>query len=290
MRIAFLGLGVMGRPMAGHLRERFGDLAVWNRTASKADGLVEAGATRADSPAAAAEGADVVCLCLADTPDVEAVVFGEQGVYQSIQKEMVIVDFSTISADATEDFAGRAGEKGAMWLDAPVSGGDVGARKGTLTIMVGGPRESFDACLPVFETVGKTIRHMGPVGSGQRTKMANQIAVCGTLAAMAEAMNFARESGMDVAAVLEVIGSGAAGSWTLQNYGPRVLAGDFDPGFAVRLMAKDLRLVTEALEGKVADYETMRRFAALFAAMTERGDGGAGIHAVVRDLGWKDEG
>lgn len=278
----------MGAPMAGHLRERFGGLAVWNRTARKADGVVEAGATLADSPAAAADEADLVCLCVADTPDVEAVVFGEQGVHQSIKKGAVIIDFSTISAIATEEFARRIEQRGAAWLDAPISGGDVGARKGTLTIMVGGPRETFDACLPVFETVGKTIRHMGPVGSGQRTKMANQIAVCGTLAAMAEAMNFARESGMDVAAVLEVISSGAAGSWTLENYGPRVLAGDFDPGFAVRLMAKDLRLVTEALEGKEADYETVRRFAALFAAMTERGDGGRGIHAVVRELGWED--
>lgn len=287
MKIAYLGLGVIGSGMCSHLVKKF-DLAVWNRTASKMKPFEELGARAASSPADAANGADVVCVCVADTPDVEAVVFGESGAAAGIGEGTLLIDFSTISAQATEEFAARLEkERGARWIDAPVSGGDVGARNGTLTIMAGGAQEDYDRVASILETVGKKIERMGPVGSGQRTKMANQIAVCGTIASMAEALNFAREKGMDLQKVFDVISSGAAGSWSLSNYGPRLLKGDYDPGFAASLMAKDLRIVLEALEGLESDYSTVKRLADVYEAMVAEGQGGLGNHAAALRLGWK---
>lgn len=289
MRIGFLGLGVMGRGMSSNLLKRFGRLTIWNRTASRAEGLVAAGALLADSPAAVARTCNAVCVCVSDTPDVEQVVFGPGGAAEGLQAGSLLIDFSSISDKATERFAAKVEALGAAWVDAPVSGGDVGARNGTLTVMAGGAPEAFDRAMPVFEAVGKKIVHIGPVGSGQRTKMANQIAVCGTLLSMAETLNFAREKGMDVAKVLDVVSSGAAGSWSLANYGPRELKGDFEPGFAVALMAKDLRLVLENLEGLDADYTAVRKLAAVFEGMKQQGEGDRGTHSAIRQLGWPRE-
>lgn len=288
MRIGFIGLGVMGHSMAGHLLNRHRQLVVWSRTREKAVDLVERGATLADTPAALAAQCDAVCICVADTPDVEDVVFGGDGVHAGLKRGSMVIDFSTISAARTEEFAARVADKGCSWVDAPLSGGDIGARNATLTIMIGASDQDYRRALPIFEAVGKTIVHMGPVGSGQRTKMANQIAVCGTLASMGEAMVFARRMGMDVEKVLSVIGSGAAGSWSMTNYAPRVLKGNFDPGFSVRLMAKDLRLVAEAMESLDADFPVTRLYKGLFESMEEEGDGARGIHAVVRKMGWEE--
>jgi 3-hydroxyisobutyrate dehydrogenase len=288
MRIGFIGLGVMGLPMAGHLLGRFPDLVVWNRTASKANDLVARGARLAATPRELTVLCDVICVCVSDTPDVERVVFGDEGVFQSLTPGKLVIDFSTISATATERFAAKVAEKSASWLDSPMSGGDVGARNAALTLMVGGTEADFSRALPVLEVVGKSITHMGPVGSGQKTKLANQIAVVGTLVSMSEALNFARESGMDPQKVLQVISSGAAGSWSLSNYGPRVLRGDWKPGFAAALMSKDMRLVLEALEGLEADYTLAQRMADVFEEMVAKGEGNLGNHAVVRRLGWKE--
>ena len=290
MRIGYLGLGVMGRGMSANLLKRFGRLTVWNRTPSRADDLVAVGACPADSPVAVARTCNVVCVCVSDTPDVDQVMFGPDGAAEGLQEGSLVIDFSTISDKATERFAEKVRSRGATWLDAPVSGGDVGARNGTLTVMIGGPADAVDRAMPVFEAVGKKIVHMGDTGSGQRTKMANQIAVCGTILSMAETLNFAREKGMDVSKVLEVVSSGAAGSWSLANYGPRVLKGDFDPGFAVALMAKDLRLVLENLDGLDAEYTAVRKLAAVFEQMKGDGKGDRGIHSAVKELGWPSEG
>lgn len=284
--VAWLGLGVMGTSMAGHLLRVFGGLTVWNRSAARAEGLAQAGARVAATPAEAARGADIVCLCVSDTRAVQDVVFGPQGVAEDLAPGALVLDFSTISDGATEDFARRVAALGARWVDAPVSGGDVGARNGTLTIMAGGAAEDFARALPIFQAFGRKIEHMGPVGAGQRTKLANQIAVVGTLVSLAESLNYAREKGMDVARVLDVIGSGAAGSWSLSNYGPRLLAGNLAPGFSAKLMTKDLRLVRESLEGLGADYSTTRRITELFEAMVADGDGGLGNHAIATRLGW----
>lgn len=288
MRIAFLGLGVMGASMAGHLQKKFPNIVVWNRTASRCDSLRDAGAEVASSPAAAAAKADVICLCVSDTPDVEGVVFGEDGVFSTIRPGSLLVDFSTISAAGTEKFARKLAEKNCSWVDSPMSGGDVGARNAALTLMVGGAEGDFARVLPILQTVGKNITHMGPVSFGQRTKLANQIAAIGTIISMGEALNFARESKMDLEKVLAVISSGAAGSWSLSNYGPRVLRGDWKPGFAAALMSKDMRLVVEALAGLDGDYSLVRRAAELYDKMVVEGQGNLGNHAIIRQLGWGD--
>lgn len=288
MKIGFIGLGTMGGPMAGHLLKRFGSLVVWNRTPARAEALVSQGARSVDSPRTLAESCDVICLCVADTPDVESVVFGGDGLYDGLRSGTLIIDFSTISAKATEQFAARVRAQGAGWVDAPMSGGDVGARNATLTIMAGGSEQDYARALPILEAIGKNLFHMGPVGNGQRTKLANQIGVVGTIVSMGEAFNFARESGMDVEKVWQVISSGAAGSWSLSNYGPRALRGDWKPGFAASLMAKDMRLVLEALEGLGSDYTLVRRMTEFYEAMAREGEGNLGNHAVIRRLGWRE--
>lgn len=289
MKVAYLGLGVIGRGMCGNLLAKGADLTVWNRTASRVEALVSEGARSAASPAEAVRGADVVCVCVSDTPDVEAVVFGKDGALEGMRAGTTLVDFSTISAAATVAFAGRAGEKGVDWLDAPVSGGDVGAREGTLTIMAGGDSDVYQRVLPILWMVGRNIHHMGPVGSGQQTKMVNQVAVAGTLASMGEALVFAREQGMDIDKVLEVIASGAAGSWSLSNYGPRLLRGDYNPGFSINLMLKDLRIVLDAMEGLDSEYTVTRHLAEIYERMVKDGRGDLGNHAAALEMGWKQE-
>jgi 3-hydroxyisobutyrate dehydrogenase len=287
LRVAFLGLGVIGRGMVGNLMKKWPDLTVWNRTPKRAEPFAAAGARVAASAAEAADGAGVVCVCVSDTPDVESVVFGPGGAAEGLRSGSVLIDFSTICPERTRAFAAKLAGQGAEWLDAPVTGGDVGARNGTLTIMVGGREEAFAKALPVLETVGRKVVRMGDCGMGQQTKLVNQVAVMGTLASMGEAMNFAREKGLDVAQVLDVIASGAAGSWSMANYGPRVLAGDFAPGFALALMAKDLRIVRESLKGCEADYAVVERLATLVDRMVAEGHGGDGLHSIVKAMGWR---
>lgn len=289
-RIGYIGLGVMGRGMVANILKQYPVVTVWNRTPERTEPLVALGAVPAVTPAELAAQSDIVCICVSDTPDVEQVIFGPRGVVETIPPETLLIDFSTICPDRTVQLAGRLrATTGAPWVDAPVSGGDVGARNGTLTVMAGGLPEDFARALPLLESVGKKIVHMGPVGAGQRTKLCNQIAVMGTIVSMAEAMNFARESGMDVARVIEVVGSGAAGSWSLNNYGPRILRGDFAPGFALSLMAKDLRIVLRNLEDKKADYSTVKRMAELCEQMLADGNGHEGLHALVKALGWQQD-
>lgn len=289
MKIAYLGLGVIGSGMCSNLIQKGADLTIWNRTSAKVEPFLEKGASRAASPAEAASGSDLVCVCVSDTPDVEAVVFGENGALAGMKEGAVLVDFSTISAAATEDFSRRAADRHVAWVDAPVSGGDVGARQGTLTIMAGGDPVAFERVHPILEMVGKNIHLMGPVGSGQRTKMANQVAVTGTIASMAEALVFAKAQGMDPAKVLEVIASGAAGSWSLSNYGPRLLKGDYNPGFSIKLMFKDLRIVLDAMEDLEGDFTVTNHLAAIYEKMNSEGLGHLGNHAAALEKGWKLE-
>ena len=246
-RIGFVGLGIMGAPMALNLMKAGFSLKVYNR--SDRPGVrevVEAGGRRAASPREAAEGSDVIITIVTDTPDVEAVILGEDGVVQGARRGATVIDMSTISPRVTREISARLQESGVHMLDAPVSGGDVGARQGTLSIMVGGEQAVFDDCRPVFEAMGKNINLIGGSGAGQTTKACNQIAVACANLAMAEALMLAAASDMDVQKVLDAISGGAAGSWQMTNLGPRILKGDFDPGFMVRLQQKDLKLVLEA--------------------------------------------
>ena len=246
-RIGFVGLGIMGAPMALNLMKAGFSLKAYNRSDRPGvQQVVEAGAVRAASPREAAEGCDVIVTIVTDTPDVEAVILGEDGVLHGARRGATVIDMSTISPRVTREISARLKESGVHMLDAPVSGGDVGARQGTLSIMVGGDQAVFDDCLPVFEAMGRNINLIGGSGAGQTTKACNQIAVACTNLAMAEALMLAAASDLDVQKVLDAISGGAAGSWQMTNLGPRVLKGDFAPGFMVRLQQKDLKLVLEA--------------------------------------------
>jgi len=244
--VGYIGLGIMGKPMAGHLLAAGLRLSVWNRTRSKAGELEAGGALVLDSPAAiAATGPGVIFLNVTDTPDVEAVLFGEQGIAAGARPGLVVVDHSTISPEATRRFAERLSGSGVTLLDAPVSGGDVGARAATLSIMVGGPAEAFAMVKPLMEIVGGSITHLGPVGAGQTCKACNQAAIASALLGVCEAMALARREGLDLDKMIEVLGAGAAGSWQLNNLGPRIARGDHAPGFMIDLMLKDLAIVAD---------------------------------------------
>ena len=246
-QIGFVGLGIMGAPMALNLIKAGFSLRVYNRTdRRRVREVVDAGGERVETPAAAADGSDVIITIVTDTPDVEAVILGQTGVLQTARPGATVIDMSTISPRATRDIAAALREKGVHMLDAPVSGGDVGAQQGTLSIMVGGDQRSFDECLPVLEAMGKNVNLIGGNGAGQTTKACNQIAVAGANLAMAEALMLAAASDLDVGKVVDAISGGAAGSWQLTNLAPRIVKGDFAPGFMVRLQQKDLKLVLEA--------------------------------------------
>ncbi len=246
-QIGFVGLGIMGAPMALNLIEAGFSLKVYNRTDRlRVQEVIDAGGVRATTPAEAASGSDVIITNVTDTPDVVDVILGENGVLQTAREGTTVIDMSTISPRITRDIAAALNEKGVHMLDAPVSGGDVGAQQGTLSIMVGGEQSVFDDCLPVFEAMGKNINRIGGNGAGQTTKACNQIAVSVANLAMAEALMLAAASDLDVGKVVDAISGGAAASWNLTNLGPRILKGDFAPGFMVRLQQKDLKLVLEA--------------------------------------------
>jgi 3-hydroxyisobutyrate dehydrogenase len=242
-RVGFVGLGIMGEPMARNLLNAGFQLTVWNRTSSRADGLAELGATVARSPADVAASSDITLSCVTDSPDVEAVALGPAGIAEGAAPGSIYIDCSTIAPATARSVAAELASRHVAMLDAPVSGGDVGAKAGTLAIMVGGEADAFERARPVLEAIGKTIVHCGPSGSGQVVKLCNQIAGSLNLLAMAEAITLARRSGVDPAKMLEVVSAGAAGSWMLSNLGPRAVRGDFAPGFMVELMQKDLRLV-----------------------------------------------
>ena len=246
-QIGFVGLGIMGAPMALNLLKAGFSLKVYNRTdRPRVQEVVDAGGERVPTPAAAADGSDVIITMVTDTPDAEKVIIGEEGVLQTARAGSTVIDMSTISTRVTREIAAALREKDVHMLDAPVSGGDVGAQQGTLSIMVGGEQSVFDDCLPVFEAMGKFITLVGGNGAGQTTKACNQIAVSVANLAMAEALMLAAASDLDVGKVVDAISGGAAGSWQLTNLGPRILKGDFAPGFMVRLQQKDLKLVLEA--------------------------------------------
>ena len=244
--IGFVGLGIMGMPMVRNLMKAGFEVTVYNRTASKVDRMVTEGAKKADSPQEVARKSSIIITMVSDTPDVESVIFGEKGIIEGIKPDSVVIDMSTISPQATRKMAERLKEKKAHMLDAPVSGGEQGAINGTLSIMVGGDAIVFERCRPVFEAIGKNIVHIGGHGMGQTTKLMNQILVCGNLNAVVEALIFAQKQGVDLNKAIEAVKGGAAGSWQLANLGPRIIKRDFQPGFMVDLLQKDLRLVMEA--------------------------------------------
>jgi 3-hydroxyisobutyrate dehydrogenase len=281
-RLAFIGLGIMGSPMAGHLLKAGHDLVINTRTKSRADALISSGAKWADTPELAARHADVVLVCVPDSPDVERVLTGPGGVIESARDGLVVVDHSTISPAVTRRLADQLKSRGTTLLDAPVSGGDVGARNATLSIMVGGDASALEQVRPLLRLMGKTITHCGPSGAGQLTKLTNQILVTINNLAACEALTFATKHGLDPATIIPALAGGAAGSWQWQNLAPRMASGDFAPGFMIDLQVKDLRLVLEEMEAAGMDLKATRLVAALFEQLQAKGLGREGTQALFK--------
>ncbi len=248
MQIAWIGTGVMGSAMAGHLLAAGHELVLCSRTKSKAAGLLQRGAHWALSPRAAASGAACVCVMVGFPEDVEAVVLGSEGALQAMPPGALLVDFTTSRPSLAIRIAAAAAARGVMALDAPVSGGDIGAREARLSIMVGGPQEAFAKALPILNCLAKTVVYQGASGCGQHAKMVNQIMIAANMIGLCEGLMYARRSGLDPAKVLASVGGGAAASWSLANLYPRILAGDYRPGFYVEHFIKDLQIALEEAE------------------------------------------
>ena len=253
MRVAFLGLGVMGAPMAGHLASAGHSVTVYNRSAAKADAWVaKHGGAAAPTPAEAAKDAEIVFACVGNDDDLRSVVLGDTGAFAGMTEGTIFVDHTTASANVARELGEIGGEKGIGFIDAPVSGGQAGAENGILTVMCGGGEQDFARAQPVIDCFARSCVLLGPVGSGQLTKMVNQICIAGLVQGLAEALNFAQKAGLDGAKVVDVISKGAAQSWQMDNRALTMLDGKFDFGFAVDWMRKDLSIVIDEARGNGA--------------------------------------
>lgn len=247
--IGFIGVGVMGKSMVRNLIKNGFDVSIYSRTKSKTLDVIEEGAKWCDTISECVNGKDVVITIVGYPKDVEEVYFGENGIIENAKEDSVLIDMTTTSPKLSIQIYDEAKKRNIHAIDAPVSGGDVGAKNGTLSIMAGGDKEIFDSVLPVFEAMGTNIIYEGKAGSGQHTKMANQIALSGAIAGVCEAITYARKTGLDVETMLNSINKGAAGSWQMDNMAPRMLKGNFDPGFFIKHYIKDMNIaVSEALE------------------------------------------
>ncbi len=280
-KIGFIGTGVMGSSMAGHLLEAGYELTVYNRTREKAEPLLARGAAWADTPAAAAAVSDSVITMVGYPHDVEEVYFGAQGIFSAMKGGMTI-DMTTSSPKLARRIFAAAREKGIEALDAPVSGGDLGARKATLAIMAGGEESAFEKARPLFEKMGSNIRYFGPAGNGQLTKLTNQIAIASNMLGVAEAVAFAQKNGLDGQAVLATITTGAAGSWSLSNLAPRMLGGDMKPGFYIKHFLKDMRIALETAEELKLELPGLKLAKRLYDELSARGMDDLGTQAIIR--------
>ncbi len=283
-RVGFVGLGIMGRGMAHNLLKAGFDVRVWNRTASRADALVEAGATAGDSPADVAAHSDITIICVSDTPDVEAVILGENGVIHGVKAGDLVIDCSTISPQVTQSIAQTLAEKDVHMLDAPISGGSEGAANGTLSIMIGGEAAQVERAMPVFEAMGKTITHVGESGAGQTVKLVNQVLVVGNCLAMCEALMLAQAGGVDLRKAFDAVSKGAAGSWMFTNRAPQIIERDWRPGFTIDLQQKDVRLVLDAADELGVPVPGTSLIFNLYRTLEKRGLGGEGNHALIKAL------
>jgi 3-hydroxyisobutyrate dehydrogenase len=283
-RIGFIGLGIMGRPMARNLAKAGYGLTVWNRSRPGIDALVEAGAAEGASPKDVAGKSDIVVTIVGDAPDVEQVALGDAGIIEGAHEGLVHIDMTTQSPSVTRQIAKRYAEAGIELIDAPVSGGEQGAIDGTLSIMAGGKRDVFERCQPVFEVMGKTIVYCGPSGSGQVVKLCNQVVVALNNLAMSEAMVLAAKAGVAPTTMVEAVRAGAGSSWALQNLAPRILAGDFAPGFKIAHQQKDLRLALELAGQGHTPLPGTALVHQLFLALEAEGLGEEGTQALVKTL------
>jgi 3-hydroxyisobutyrate dehydrogenase len=283
-RIGFLGLGTMGAAMAGHLARSGRTVTVWNRSPGRAAEVVSLGALEAGSPADVAATSEVILVCVSDTPDVEAVLFGPAGVAAGARAGSLVIDCSTIAPGATRDMAARLAALGVDFADAPVSGGSEGAQKATLTIFVGADPAVFERARPILEVIGRTITHVGPIGSGQAVKAVNQVILAGTYLGVAEGIVLAIRSGLDVEQVIGALGGGAAQSWVLANRSGRILANDYPLGFKVELHLKDLGIALALARETGVELPVTELCAEIERGLVQAGHGDDDISAVARRI------
>jgi len=273
-KVAFIGLGVMGYPMAGYLAAKGHDVVVYNRTAKKAaDWAGEHKGVGADTPAKAAAGCDIVFMCVGNDDDVRGVTYSDDGILAGMADGAVLVDHTTDSADLARELDAAAKEKGVGFIDAPVSGGQAGAENGMLTVMCGGDQAVFDRVAPVIESFARAVTLMGPAGAGQLTKMVNQICIAGLVQGLSEGMNFAKKAGLDCDKVVDVISKGAAGSWQMENRGRTMVRDEFDFGFAVNWMRKDLGIALAEAGRNGSRLPTIALIDQFYAQVQARGGG-----------------
>jgi len=287
-KVAFLGLGVMGFPMAGHLVKAGHEVTVYNRTGKKSDDWVAKHKGRkAATPAEAAKGAEIVCCCVGNDDDLRSVVYGDSGAFAGMAKGTIFVDHTTASANVARELDGEAKKRGFGFLDAPVSGGQAGAENGQLTIMVGGEAATFGKAEPVIKVYAKAVTHMGAAGAGQLTKMVNQICIAGLVQGLSEALNFAKRAGLDTDKVLATISKGAAQSWQMENRWKTMAEGKFEFGFAVDWMRKDLGICLAEAKNNKARLPTTALIDQFYANVQARGGGrwdtSSLIHLLMKD-------
>jgi 3-hydroxyisobutyrate dehydrogenase len=280
--IAFIGTGVMGKSMAGHLIKAGYSLNIYNRTRSKADELIDSGANWCDTPGDAAANAQVIITIVGFPQDVEAVYFDEGGILERAPSGAYLIDMTTSSPDLAKRIDKAARERGLHAIDAPVSGGDIGAKEARLAIMTGGAQDDFDRVLPVLDVMGKNIVLQGPAGSGQHTKMANQIVIAAGMVGICEALVYAKRAGLDPTTVLESIGGGAAASFSLNVLGPRMIAGDFAPGFFVKHFIKDMRIAIESAEAMAMPVPGLKLAKNLYEELAAAGGEDDGTQALYK--------
>lgn len=283
-KLGWIGTGVMGRSMCGHLMKAGFGMTIYNRSQDKATELVQQGATLASTPAEVAKNSDIVFVMVGFPHDVRQVILGEAGVLSTLRTNGIVVDMTTSSPQLAQEIYQAARKQGCHSLDAPVSGGDIGAREARLSIMVGGDREPFAALMPCWEAMGKTIQFQGPAGSGQHTKMVNQILIANNMVGLCEAMLYAYRSGLDPTEVLKSVSSGAAGSWSLSNLAPRVLNNDFAPGFYVEHFVKDMGIALEEARRMNLALPGLALAHQLYVALCAQGMSRLGTQALIQAL------
>lgn len=282
MKIGFIGVGVMGGPMVLNLMKKGFDVSVYTRTKSKAQAVLDAGAHWCDTVAEAAKGRDVVITIVGYPKDVEEVYFGAGGIIENADAGTVLIDMTTTSPRLSQRIYEEAAKKGLPALDAPVSGGDVGAQKGTLAIMVGGDRAVFDRMQPVFAAMGTNIRYQGAAGNGQHTKMANQIAISGCIAAVCEAIAYAKKCGLDPQDMFDAISTGAAGSWQMTNNGQKIIDGNYVPGFYVKHFIKDMNIAIDESDAREMGLDVLHLVRDKYVKLAELGGGDDGTQALIK--------
>lgn len=281
-KIGFIGIGVMGKSMAAHLMDAYGPILIYSRTKSKAEDLISRGAIWKDSVKEIAQEADLIFTIVGYPSDVESIYLSEDGLVNNAKEGTFFCDMTTTTPSLEMKIAEQAAKRGCKFFDAPVSGGDVGARNATLTIMLGGDKDSLDDIIPYLEKMGKSINYMGKAGMGQHTKMCNQIVISGTMIGVSEALVYGKKAGLDVPAMIDAIRPGAAGCWTLDNLAPRVVKNDFAPGFMIDHFIKDMKIALEESKAMNIELKGLALVEKLYEKLQEEGYGKDGTQALVK--------